>query len=132
MDTTILLARVVCPVLLLRGISLMIGRQHFLTMLDRLPEESKTVSFSLFPIAMLMTALAIVNTYEDTSSLAAILFHLIAWGMILKTSLLILFPSLVAQKAQMIGQAGFLWIVLLTTLIIGIYLIWFGYSHSLV
>ncbi len=132
MEMTVLLARVVGPVLLLRGISLLIDRQHFLTMLDRLQEESQTVSFSLFPIAMLMTALAIVNTYEDTSSVAAILFRLIAWGMILKTSLLILFPHLVAQKAQMIGQAGFLWIVLLMSLTIGGYFTWFGYSHSLV
>ncbi len=77
-------------------------------MLDRLEDESKTVSFSMFPIALLMTGVAVANVHRDTSSLAAIIFHITAWGMIMKTSLLILLPGLMAKKARMIGQAGFL------------------------
>ena len=127
MEITLFLSKIVGPVLLLRGISILIDRGHFVEMLDRLEDESKTVSFSMFPIAMLMTGIAVTVVHRDTSSLAAILFHVVAWGMIIKTSLLILFPSLMAKKARMIGQAGFLHVVCFMCFAVGAYLTWFGY-----
>jgi len=130
MAMTLLISKIVGPVLLLRGISILIDREHFLELLNRLEEESKTVAFSLFPIAMLMTGIAVVVTHSDTSSLAAILVHVMAWGMIVKTSFLILFPSLVARKARLMGKGGFLNIVCVATLVVGAYLTWFGYFAS--
>ena len=97
-------------------------------MLERLEDEAATVSFSMFPVALLMAGIAVVLIHRDVSSLAAILFHIMAWGMIIKTSLLILVPSLVARKARMIGQAGFLHVVCYACLIVGAYLAWFGYA----
>ncbi len=78
METTLFLSKIVGPVLLLRGISIVINRMHFVEMLDRLEDESKTASFSMFPIALLMTGVAVANVHRDTSSLAAIIFHITA------------------------------------------------------
>jgi len=126
MDLTILIAKVVGPVLLLRGLSILIDRKHFEEILIGLEREITTVSFSLFPIALLMTCLALVATHSDSSSLAAILIHAIAWGSIVKASALILFPHLVVAKAQLLGQAGFLSVIVLVCFLVGGYFTWFG------
>ena len=127
MDFTILFAKIVGPVLLIRALSIAIDRKHFLKMLDGLDREATTASFSLFPIALLMTCIAIVVTYSDTSSPAAIFIHIIAWGGIVKSTLLILFPRLMLAKAQLLGKAGFLYVVLFACLVMGAYFTWFGY-----
>ncbi|MBX7168298.1 MAG: hypothetical protein K1X74_18325 [Pirellulales bacterium] len=55
-----------------------------------------------------------------------------AWGGLIKASELILFPGLVAAKARMLGRAGFINVVLLVCVVVGIYFTYFGYvaSHS--
>ncbi len=127
MELTLFMSKVVGPVLLLRAVSILIDRKHFVALLDNFEQESKTISFSMVPIAMLMTAISVVLVHNDTSSLAAILFHLVAWGMIVKTSLLILVPSALAKKSKWIGQSGFIYVVLFMCFVVGLYLTWFGY-----
>ena len=78
----------------------------------------------MFPVTMLLVGIAVAIVHRATSSPAAILFHMIAWGMIVETSLLILFPGSMAQKAQMISRVGFMHVVCLT---VGGYLTWFSY-----
>lgn len=130
MGTTLFLTRIIGPVLILRAISIVIDRKHFSEMLNGLQREVSTVSFSLFPIALNMAGVAIVITHRDTSSIAAWLIHLMAWGAILKSSILILFPKVIVTKAQQLGKAGFLNVVLVMTLAVGIYFSWFGYLGS--
>lgn len=130
MELTSLIAKMVGPVLLLRAISILINRRHFIDMLAGLPREVTTVSFSLFPIALLMTCIAIAAVHSDASSLAAILIRLIAWGGIIKASALILFPSAVVAKARLLERAGFLNVVLLVCVLVGGYFTWFGYVAS--
>ena len=93
MKLTTLITRIVGPVLLLRALSILIDRQHFLQMLRGLEGEVATVSFSFFPIALLMTCIAVVLVHSDSSSLAALLIRVIAWGGIVKASALMLFPD---------------------------------------
>jgi len=130
MTSTKVIARIVGPVLILRAASILIDRPHFLAMLRGLDQEVTTVSFSMFPIAMLMAFIALAVVHSDTSSLAAILIRLIAWGGMVKTSAVILFPHAVVAKAQVLGQAGFLNVVLATTFVVGAYFTWFGYFAS--
>jgi hypothetical protein len=130
MEMTLLLSKIVGPILILRAISILIDRKLFVSMIDQMEGESQTVAFSMFPIAMLMSGIAIAVTHTDTSSIAAILFHLIAWGMIIKTSLLILFPRLLARKVQLLPLAGFLNVVFFACSVVGAYLTWFGYFTS--
>ena len=127
MGLTIIMSKVVGPVLLLRAASILIDRQQFTEMLKNLEQESRTISFSMFPIAVLMTAIAIATIHTDTSSLAAIIFHLIAWMMIAQTSLLIVVPSLVAQNVRFLGRIGFVNFVCALCSVIGAYLTWFGF-----
>ncbi len=47
MASTPLLSRIIGPVLVLRGISILIDRRHFGAMLDGLDREATTVSFSV-------------------------------------------------------------------------------------
>ena len=127
MDTTMFLSRIIGPLLIIRGGSIILDRQHFRTMLDNLEQETRTIAFAMVPVAIMMGALTILQLHHDTSSIAAILFHIIAWGAIVKTSLIMLFPKLVVAKAQMLGKRGFLEVVWIVTLTTGVYLTWFGY-----
>jgi hypothetical protein len=127
MELTVLIAKVVGPVLLLRGLSIVHNRRHFVEMLRGLERETTTVAFSFFPVALLMTCLALAVIHSDTSSLAAILIHVIAWGGIVKGTVLILFPAALAAKARVLERAGVLHVVLVMCLLLGSYFTWFGY-----
>jgi len=130
MELTALIAKVIGPVLLLRAFSIAIDRKHFVAMLAGLEREVATVSFSLFPIALLMGCVTLAVAHSDTSSLAALLIHAIAWGGIVKASALILCPRLVASKAQVLERHGILAVVLVVCFVVGGYFTWFGYFGS--
>ncbi len=127
MELTSLLSKVLGPVLLLRALSIVIDRGHFTAMLEGLEREIATVSFSLFPIALLMTCIALAVVHSDSSSPAAVLIHLIAWGGMIKATALILFPRTVVAKARALEHAGFLNVVLFVCFALGGYFTWFGY-----
>lgn len=126
-DLTSVLAKIIGPVLLLRALSILIDRKHFALMLAGLEREITTVSFSFFPIALLMTCIALAVVHSDSSSVAAILIHVIAWGGMAKATALILFPHAVVAKALLLERAGFLYVVLFVCSIVGGYFTWFGY-----
>lgn len=128
MDFTTLFAQIVGPVLLVRALSIWIDRQHFQEMIAGLDREIATVSFSFFPIALMMTCIAIAVTHKDMSSGAAVLIHLIAWGGIVKAIALMLCPRLVVAKVRLLEKAGFLNVVLLVCLSFGAYFTWYGYA----
>jgi hypothetical protein len=130
MDLTRVISKIIGPVLLLRAASILIDRNHFLEMLRGLDREVATISFSLFPIALLMACIALAIVHLDRGTPAAILIRLIAWGGIAKTSALILFPRSVVAKAHVLEQAGFLNVVLAACLVVGAYFTWFGYFAS--
>ena len=127
MELTSLIAKVLGPVLLLRSLSILLDRKHFVEMVRGLEREVTTVSFSLFPIALLMTCITLAALHSDTSSPAAILVHVIVWGGILKASALILVPGVVLAKARALERAGLLNVVLFVCVLVGGYFTWFGY-----
>jgi hypothetical protein len=127
MSTTSVITKVIGPVLLLRAGSIVIDRQHFITMLGGLDREVETIAFSFFPIALLMGCIGILVLHTDRSSVAAILIRLMAWGGAIKASGLMLFPSSMAAKAVLLQRAGFLNVVLAVCLLVGGYFTWFGY-----
>jgi hypothetical protein len=127
MEETIIISKIIGPVLFIRGISILLYRKHFMEMLDGLEREITTVAFSLFPIALLMACIALAILHRDSSSLAAILIKVIAWGGMLKATALILFPRSVVAKAQLLGRAGFIHVVWFICLLVGGYFAWFGY-----
>jgi hypothetical protein len=127
MELTSLIARVLGPVLLLRSVSILIDRRHFVEMVRGLDREVTTAAFSLFPIALLMACITLAVVHQDTSTPAALLIHVIAWGGMVKASALILFPRAVVSKARALERAGFLTVVLVVALAVGSYFTWFGY-----
>ena len=127
MEFTLLFSKIVGPVLLVRALSIVLDREHFYKMIDGIEREITTISFSFFPIALFMTCLAIAVTYSDTSSLAAIFIHIIAWGGIAKATALMLFPKILIAKGKFIVEAGFLNVVLIVCFVVGGYFTWFGY-----
>jgi hypothetical protein len=130
MELTSLIAKVVGPVLLLRALSIVLDREHFVEMVRGLDREITTISFSFFPIALLMTCIAMAVLHSDTSSVAAVLIHVIAWGGMVKASALILFPGAVTAKAHALVRRGFLNVVLGVCFVVGGYFTWFGYFGS--
>lgn len=127
METTIFISKILGPVLIIRGVSILLDRRHFMEMLEGLDREVTTVAFSLFPIALLMVCIALALLHSDYSTLAAILIQAIAWGGMLKATALILFPRSVVAKARMLGRAGFIHVVWVVCLLFGGYFAWFGY-----
>jgi hypothetical protein len=130
MGLTKAISKIIGPVLLLRAASILIDRNHFLEMLRGLDGEVATVSFSMFPIALLMAFIALALVPLDSGTLAALLLRVIAWGGILKTSALILAPRAVVAKVHVIGHAGILNVVLAACVAVGAYFTWFGYFAS--
>jgi hypothetical protein len=130
MALTTILTKILGPVLLLRAISIVVDRQHFVDTLQGLDREAATVSFSAFPIALLIACIALVLLHTDSSSVAAWLIRLLAWGGIVKATALILVPRAVVAKGQLLGEAGFLNVVLVVCLAVGGYFTWFGYIRS--
>ena len=127
MEFTVLFSKIVGPVLIIRALSILIDRKHFFEMVDGLEKEITTVSFSFFPVALFMTAVAILVTHSDTSSLAAILIHITAWGALAKSTVLMLFPRVAVDKAKLLVKAGFLNVVLLVCFAAGGIFTYFGY-----
>ena len=130
MDLTRPIAKILGPVLLLRAASIVIDRGHFVEMLRGLDREVDTVAFSMFPIVLLVGFLSLALVPLNTRTLAGILLRLIAWGGAVKTSAVILFPRTLVATAQTLGQAGFLNVVLVMSLLVGGYFAWFGYVAS--
>jgi hypothetical protein len=130
MDLTSFIAKVVGPVLLLRAVSILIDRRHFVDMVRGLDRELTSVSFSAFPIALLMTSIGVAVVHSDVSTPAGVLIRIMVWGGILKGSALILFPRVMAAKARMLERAGFLTVVVVVCLVVGAYFTWFGYFRS--
>lgn len=127
MEFTAWFSMVVGPLLLIRAISILLDREHFLQMLDGVEREVDTASFSLLPVALFVVGVSIVVTHSDRSSLAAILIYLMAWGAVAKSTLLMLFPRLVTTKARALGQAVYLHVVCIICFVVGGYFTWFGY-----
>jgi hypothetical protein len=130
MDSTRTISKVLGPVLLLRASSIVIDPDHFREMLRGLDREVDTVSFSIVPVAILMACISLAVVPLRSRALAALLIRLIAFGGIVKTSALIVFPRAVVAKAHVLEQAGFLYVVLAMSLIVGAYFTWFGYFAS--
>ena len=126
-DSTVLLCRIAGPVLLLRALSIAIDRRHFETMVAGLEREVDTVTFSFFPIALLMVCLGLGATYHDTSSLAALLLQAMIWIGAIKATALILWPRAVVQKARILLRAGFLGVVLIVCCVVGGCFTWVGW-----
>lgn len=127
MDFAVLFSKVVGPVLLLRAMSILLDRRHFIAMVEGLENEVRSVIFSFLPIALFMAGAAIAVSYSDYSSAAAILIHLLAWGAIIKSTALMFFPQAMAAKARLLVNAGFLNVVMVVCLAVGGYFTWFGY-----
>ena len=130
MDTTVLLSKILGPVLLLRGISIFFDRQQVVTMLERLEEESTSAAFSALPVILFMASLALAVTHKDTSNPAAVILHIIAWFGILKGAALILRPKAVLAFGRHAGQTTVLHCVWVVSVGLGAYLTWFGYIRA--
>jgi hypothetical protein len=120
-DAVTLVARLIGPVLLLRAVSILVDREHFVETLRQVDQEARTLTFSFFPVALLVGFIALAHVPADKPSLALILLRVIAWGGILKASALILFPRAVLTKARALERAGFLNVVLVACALVGGY-----------
>lgn len=128
---TLVLARVLGPLLILRGLSILIDRRHFESLLEGLEREVETISFSMVPVFLFIGFGTLLVLHWDFSSPAATLITLMAIGGTLKTSVLILFPGLMVTKARALGRLGFLRVVWVASLTVGAVLTWAGWSQPI-
>ena len=101
-----MLSKILGPVLLLRGVSILFNRQQVVTMLEGLENELTSAVFFVLPTLLLTAGLALAITHKDTSSPAALILHLIAWAGILKGALLILRPKVVLAYCRHAGRGS--------------------------
>ena len=125
-----MLSKIIGPVLLLRGISILFDRKQVVTMLEGLEKEAASAAFSILPVILLTASLALAVTHKDTSNPAAVILHIIAWVGILKGALLILRPKAVLSYGRLAGKAAVLHGVSVVSAGLGAYLTWFGYIRA--
>ena len=130
METTLFLSKIIGPVILLRGISILFNRKQVVTMLERLEKESTSATFSALPVILVTASLALAVSHKDTSNAAAVILHIIAWVGILKGALLILRPKAVLAFGRHAGQTAVLHGVSVVSVGLGAYLTWFGYIRA--
>ena len=125
-----MLSKILGPVLLLRGISILFDRQQVVAMLDGLEKEVATAAFSIFPVLLLMAGIALAVTHEDASNPAAVIVHVIAWVGILKGAVLVLRPKALIAFGRLAGKTAVVHGVWVVSVGLGAYLTWFGYFRS--
>ena len=125
MDTTIFLAQIWGPVLLAIGVGMSIGRAQYLKVYKDIESEPLAgLGFGVLAMAAGLAQIAVHNTWD---TLPAIIVTLLGWGAFVKGALFLMEPKFVGEMARTWVKADLLPLASAGSIIIGAYLMWFGY-----
>jgi len=128
MDTSILLARLIGPLLLVVGAGIFINLEHY----RRLVVDFGTSPLSIYTAgtAALLSGLLIVAFHNVWEWRWPVIITVLGWATLLKGAVRILAPKLVAERAARYGRNTN---ILMTSAIVlcalGGVLAYFGYAH---
>ncbi|MDO8565500.1 MAG: hypothetical protein Q7R67_02685 [bacterium] len=129
MELTILLARVFGVYFLMMGLIMLVRRQHFLSVLNSLP-ELPAVRF-MMGIFLFIGGNFLIQTHHDWSTGPKIIVSLLGWVMIVKSLVLINLSESGIRKWVKMVSGGRYRISGVLALVVGIYLLNFGFALGL-
>lgn len=126
-ETTQNISKILGPLLLVRGVSILIAPAHFRSLIQRLETEVSSISFSMVPVFLFATFLSFALFFRDLESVAGILIFTIGVVGTVKTSVVMLVPRMLARKVRALKRIPFVEIIAATCLLAGAYFAWVGY-----
>ncbi len=124
-ESTLHLAQLIGPVLLLLGLSFVLKREAYHKLFKKMYKD--TAFLFITAIVELTAGVAIVLSHNLWNTLPEVLISLLGWGAILEGGLVLLNDKVSIKKMYKIMTPGLLLITALITLVAGGYLCWLGY-----
>ena len=125
MQTSIFLARLLGPILLIFGISLLVNGRAYRAMGRGLVDSALLVT--LFGFADFAAGLAIVLTHNVWVASWRVLITLIGWLLLIRGAVRILVPDVRRYAAKYIGDRRLYTLSSVVLVILGLVLCYFGY-----
>lgn len=128
MDTSILLARLIGPLFLVIGVGIFINLEHY---------RRLVVDFGASPLSIymagttaLLLGLLIVLYHNVWAWNWPVIITILGWLTLLKGAVRIVFPKLVAERAERYGRnTNIMMTTAIVVLVLGAVLTYFGYAH---
>lgn len=125
MNTTLFLAQIWGPVLVAVGLGLLSSRSQYEKVYRDIANEPLAgLTFGILAMTVGLVQIRFQNSWEN---LAATLVTLLGWGTLLKGALFVIAPHSASYAARKWGHLKVVPISATLVLLIGAYLIWFGY-----
>lgn len=125
MQTSIFLARLLGPLLLILGVSLLVNGRAFRAMAKELVDSALLVT--VFGVMDFAAGLAIVLTHNVWVASWRVLVTLIGWLLLIRGAVRILVPDVRRYAAKYIGDRRLYTVSSAVLVILGLVLCYFGY-----
>ena len=124
MQTSIFLAKLIGPLLLIVGIGVLVNRDHYLAMARQF--VGSTPLMYLGAVVGMVAGLAIVLVHNVWTADWRVLITLLGWIHVIRGAATVIFPQKTAEFAARVTQRGFL-IASVVPLTLGAIFVFFGY-----
>jgi hypothetical protein len=125
MNTTIFLAQIWGPVLVLIGLGVFFSKDYYIRIYRDLEKEKfATLIFGMMAVAAGITHILAHNIWDG---LLPTIITLLGWGLLLKGAVFTVFPKFADQKADWAVDSKLLPASATLMIILGVYLSWVGY-----
>jgi len=125
MDTTVFLAQLWGPAVLLVGIGMFLSRAHYAAVYRNIGSEALAVL--IFAMGSIALGVLQVTTHNLWNTTPQIIVSLLGWGLLIKGSLFALVPKFGDRMGDWAADTKLIPIAGAFMLIIGIYLTWIGF-----
>jgi hypothetical protein len=113
------------PILVAIGLGFFFSRKYYVTIYRDLEKESFAVFF--FGIFAMMLGMIHVAMHNFWGSLVEVIVSILGWGLLVKGVICVTFPGVAERGGDWAIKTGLFRAAGVITLILGIYLSWFGY-----
>lgn len=125
MNMTLFLAQLWGPVLVAFGVGIFVSGEYYLKVYRDF--EKNVFAMMLFGMVATVAGTAHILAHNVWGSFTAGLVSFLGWGTFLKGALFLIAPNLVDKVGDVWANKKLIPVAGTLTLIVGIYLVWFGY-----
>jgi hypothetical protein len=126
METSVLLAKIIGPLLLIVGAGIFINLEHYRRLV--VDFGASPLSISMAGTTALLLGLLIVNFHNVWEWRWPVIITIVGWAALIKGAVRVIFPKLVAERAERYGRnTNIMMTSAIITLVLGAVLTYFGY-----